>query len=78
MEKNSKIEDAEQGSGKFKPMSQSDFEKMITRDLQTAMSFLQVVREDHATQRALSEFLYGRYLNQLHKSELEAQQKLEV
>lgn len=75
MEKNTKNEESAQGA---KTLTEDEFKKMVTRDLQTCYSFLAAVLQDAPTLGALNEYLYGRYLNQLHKAELEKQTKLEV
>lgn len=75
MEKTTKKEENGQGP---KVLTEEEFYKMIKRDLQTGYSFLAAIYNDEPTTKALNEYLYGRYLNQLHKAELENQTKLEV
>lgn len=67
-----------QGAEAKKPLSEDQFKKMVENDLRTAYSFLAAIHNDVPTITALNEYLYGRYLNQVHKAELEQQQKLEV
>lgn len=76
MENNTQNED-KNPKGK-KVLTEDQFKKMVENDLTTAVSFLGAVRNDAPTMSALNEFLYGRYLNQLHKAELEQQTKIEA
>jgi len=75
MEKTEKKQGKAQGA---KTLTESEFRKMVETDLRTAYSFLAAVHNDKATLDALNEYLYGRYLNQLHKAELESQTKIEA
>lgn len=77
MEKQSNNGHQELGSPMPKTLTETEFGTMVRRDLETAISFLLAVRNDDATGKTLVEYLYGRYLNQLHKAELDKQLKVQ-
>lgn len=74
MGKNNKNDGSAQGA---KIVTEQDFGKMIARDLQTAAGLLHAVLSDQNILNSLSEFMYGRYLNALHKADLEKETKIE-
>lgn len=79
MEKNTKNDVPALGAETTrKPLSEDEFKKMVSTDLKTAVSFLMAILNDEPTIAAVNEYLYGRYLNQLHAKDLEAQTKLPV
>lgn len=78
MEKKSKNGTSAQGAEEPKLLSESDFKSMVDSDLKTVISFLLAIDRDDPTKKALTDYLYGRYMNQVHKAELEAQLKLET
>lgn len=73
MEKNTKKGGSAQGAEKPKTLTEDEFKKMVHNDLRTCYSFLAAIANDGPTMAALNEYLYGRYLNQIHKAELENQ-----
>lgn len=62
---------------KPKVLTLDDVRKMVKRDLPTCISFLNACM-DPDIQDQVSVFLHGKYLNELHKSELDAQMKIKV
>lgn len=79
MEKKSKDGTSDLGSEEpVKVFSEADFKKMVSMDLQTAISFLLAINNDPNVQQAVTDHMYGRYLNHLHKKELDAQTKIPV
>lgn len=77
MEKNSKQSESVK-DGKDKPLTIGEMEKMLKRDIQSAFLLLQALNEDVNTQKAISTFLHGQYLNRRHQEELAKQEQLDI
>lgn len=77
MEKNDKSAKGAQGVNfDVKAPSIEEVRRFLKVDLSTAIVLLEAVYKDQATCDALADFLHGRYMNHLHKKELDAQQEL--
>lgn len=76
MENNNKNGDS--GQGPKKPLTESEFLRLVEHDLKTCYGLLHAIVSDANTLKMVNETLYGRYLNGLHKAELQAQTKIDV
>lgn len=76
MDKKSKNGVAGQGPEKPKTFTEGDFRKMVEYDIKTATHLLNALAQDTDALNHLSDFLYGRYMNKIHQTEL--QQQLEI
>jgi len=62
--------------GVRKTFTESEFRKMIENDLKSSVSFLMAVVNDPNTINAINEYMYGKYLNQIHQKELQDQMEI--
>lgn len=60
-----------------KPLTLAEVEKLVAKDLPTCIAFLQAVL-DPDIQKQVSIFLHGKYLNEVHKKELDNQIALDI
>lgn len=59
-------------------LTQADVVRMLKRDLPMAINCLDAIYSDPDMLESLATFMYGRYMNNRNKQELEKQAKLEV
>lgn len=68
----SEAQGAEDKKEKRKVLTLDEVRKMVKRDLPTVIAFLNAV-SDPDVQEQVAVFLHGKYLNSLHKEELDKQ-----
>jgi len=80
MEKNNKKQGSAPGAEHQpkKPLTETEFRKMVGYDLKTACALLQALTSDSSCLDQLSEFMYGQYLNRQHAEELAKQTTIEA
>lgn len=61
-----------------KPLTIAEVQSMLRRDVNSVLLLMQAIAQDPAVQQALATFLHGRYMNERHKKELEAQEDLKI
>jgi len=71
------VADAPQGGDQAKKvLSLSDVKGLLKRDLPACINMLVAIHDDQDTLDALAVVLHGKYLNKIHKEDLEKQSKL--
>lgn len=70
---NGSVSEAPGAEVKKKPPSVADVKEFAKRDLNSAVMLLDAIYRDDALLEAIAVLLHGRYLNHLHKKELESQ-----
>lgn len=75
--KNGVPEPPKAGGQEKKPLTVSDVEGLLKRDLHACLLMLQALRDDQDVLSSLAVVLHGKYMNKLHKDELDKQLEIQ-